>query len=85
MVRLIEEWLATTPHLRAVDILARLEEHVPSRFGKEQRRTLQRLVKNWRTNAARQLISSAEAVIRIDPPVAAPLPDNPGRTVQLAS
>ncbi len=76
---LIEEWLATTPHLRAVDILARLEEHVPGRFGKEQRRTLQRLLKNWRTNAARQLISSAEAVIRIEPSA------NAGCTVQLAS
>jgi hypothetical protein len=32
----IEEWLATAPHLSAVDILVRLGEYAPDRFGKRQ-------------------------------------------------
>jgi hypothetical protein len=67
-IALIEEWLATAPHLSAVDILVRLGEHVPDRFGKRQLRTVQRLVKKWRARAAHQLINSAEATIRIEPP-----------------
>jgi hypothetical protein len=64
----IEEWLATAPHLSAVDILVRLGECVPDRFGKRQLRTVQRLVKKWRAKAAHQLITSAEVTIRIEPP-----------------
>jgi hypothetical protein len=67
-VPLIEEWLATAPHLSAVDILARLGVHVPDRFGNRQLRTVQRLVKKWRAKAAHQLINSAEVTIRIEPP-----------------
>ena len=63
----IEEWLAAAPHLSAVDILTRLETHAPGQFGGRQRRTVQRLVKNWRSKAARQLISSAEIVLSNDP------------------
>ncbi|NEV01147.1 hypothetical protein [Bradyrhizobium uaiense] len=63
----IEEWLAAAPHLSAVDILSRLEAHAPGRFGDHQRRTVQRLVKKWRSKAARQLISSAEIALSIDP------------------
>jgi hypothetical protein len=43
----IEEWLATAPHLSAVDILIRLGEYGPDRFGKWQLRTVQRLVAPW--------------------------------------
>jgi hypothetical protein len=46
-IPLIEEWLATAPHLSALDILARLEKQVPARFGKRQLRTMQRLIKQW--------------------------------------
>jgi hypothetical protein len=63
----IEEWLATAPHLSAVDILVRLGKQAPDRFGEGQLRTAQRLVKKWRAEAAHQLINSAEAVIRIEP------------------
>jgi hypothetical protein len=62
----IEEWLATAPHLSAVDILVRLGEYVPDRFGKRQLRTVQRLVKKWRAKAAHQLISSRPVPGRTD-------------------
>jgi hypothetical protein len=65
---LIEEWLAASPHLSAVDILVRLEKQVSDRFGKGQLRTVQRLVKRWRGKAAHQLINSAELMLRIEPP-----------------
>jgi hypothetical protein len=68
-VPLIEEWLAAAPHLSAVDILVRLEKHVPNRFGEGQLRTVQRLVKTWRAKAAHQLVNSAEVMIRIEPPL----------------
>ncbi|TYO63017.1 transposase family protein [Bradyrhizobium hipponense] len=61
----IEEWLATAPHLSAVDLLSRLEAHPPGRFGGHQRRTVQRLMKNWRSKAARQLISSTEITLSV--------------------
>jgi Integrase core domain len=67
-IPIIEEWLTAVPHLSAVDLLSRLEAHAPGRFGRRQRRTLQRLVKNWRSKAARHLISSAEITLSIDPP-----------------
>ena len=64
---LIEDWLAAAPHLSAVDILVRLREHAPSRFGKGQLRTVQRVVKRWRAKTAHQLINGAEVMIRIEP------------------
>jgi Integrase core domain len=67
-IPLIEEWLATAPHLSALDILARLEKQVPARFGKRQLRTMQRLIKQWRAKAAHQLINNAEALVKIEPP-----------------
>ncbi|MBV9561683.1 MAG: transposase family protein, partial [Bradyrhizobium sp.] len=54
-IPIIEEWLSAVPHLSAVDLLSRLEAYAPGRFGGHQRRTVQRLVKNWRSKAARQL------------------------------
>jgi hypothetical protein len=44
-VPFIEEWLAAAPHLSAIDLLERLKENAPARFGKEQLRTVQRLLK----------------------------------------
>jgi hypothetical protein len=72
-IPLIEGWLATAPHLSAVDILVRLGKQVPDRFGKGQLRTVQRLVKKWRAKAAHQLINSAETMIRIEPRAVPPL------------
>jgi hypothetical protein len=64
---LIEEWLTAAPHLSAIEILSRLKGHASDRFGNSQRRTVQRLVRNWRLNAGRQLISSAEVTLTTDP------------------
>ncbi|MBR0938993.1 hypothetical protein [Bradyrhizobium jicamae] len=64
-IPIIEEWLAAAPHLSAVDLLSRLAAHAPGRFGGHQRRTVQRLVKNWRSKAARQLISSTEITLSV--------------------
>lgn len=65
-IPLIEEWLAATPHMPAVQILARLSEHAPDQFSQRQQRTVERFVKNWRAKAARHLIASTEAMIRIE-------------------
>jgi hypothetical protein len=54
-----EEWLATAPHLSAVDILVRLGECVPDRFDKRQ------LVRcnGWsRSGERKQLTSSSTAL-----------------------
>ncbi|BBC02440.1 hypothetical protein BE61_79030 [Bradyrhizobium elkanii USDA 61] len=64
-IPIIEEWLTAAPHLSAVDLLTRLQAHAPGRFGRHQRRTVQRLVKNWRSNSARQLISSTEIKLSV--------------------
>jgi len=69
----IERWLATTPHLTAVDVLNRLHETAPDEFGGKQRRTLQRFVQSWRARTAKLLIDGAEATIAIDLPSALPI------------
>lgn len=66
-IPIIEGWLAAAPHLSAVDLLSRLEAHAPGRFSGHQRRTAQRLVKNWRSKATRQLISSTEITLSVQP------------------
>ncbi|WFU80512.1 hypothetical protein QA645_39605 [Bradyrhizobium sp. CIAT3101] len=63
-IHIIEEWLAAAPQLPAVDLLSGLETHAPGRCSDHERRTVQRLVKNWRSTAARQLISSKEITHR---------------------
>lgn len=62
-VRDIETWLAAAPHLRAVDVLNRLNERTPGAFGAKQLRTLQRFVRVWRDRTAKLLIDGAEATI----------------------
>jgi hypothetical protein len=78
-IHVIEECLARAPHLSAVDILVRLGGQAPDQFGKGQLRTVQRVVKRWRSKAAHQLINSAEVTITIDAP-SAPAPALPTRT-----
>jgi hypothetical protein len=69
----------------AIDLLERPKENAPARFGKEQLRTIQRRLKTWRAKVAHQLISNAEAVIKIDLLMVAPLSSNAGRAVEYAS
>ncbi|WP_052435728.1 hypothetical protein [Bradyrhizobium japonicum] len=64
-IPIIEEWLDAAPDLSAVDLLSRLGAHAPGRFSGHQRRTAQRLVKNWRSKAARQLISGTEIPLSV--------------------
>jgi hypothetical protein len=61
-----EQWLSVEPHMPAVQILARLSEHAPGQFSRNQHRTVERFVKKWRSQAARRLIASTEEVIRIE-------------------
>jgi hypothetical protein len=63
---LIDEWLAAAAHTPAVQILARLIKYAPNQFSQKQERTVDRFVKNWRAQAARHLIASTEAVIRVE-------------------
>ena len=62
----IERWLAAEPHMPAVEILARLDKHAPGQFGRNRLRTVQRLIKNLRAKAARDLIASTEAIIGLE-------------------
>ncbi|SPP98074.1 protein of unknown function [Bradyrhizobium vignae] len=67
-LQLIEARLVVAaPHLSAIYLLSRLEAHAPGRFSGHQRRTVQRLVKNWRSKAARQLISGTEITPSFQP------------------
>jgi hypothetical protein len=54
-IHVIEECLASAPHLSAVEILVRLGGQAPDQFGKGQLRTVQRVVKKWRSKRARSL------------------------------
>jgi hypothetical protein len=53
-IPLIEEWLATAPHLSAVDILVGLGKQVPDRFGKGQLRTAQEVTSEGGSSAHQQ-------------------------------
>jgi hypothetical protein len=69
-ISVIEEWLAAEPHLRAVEILARLDGREAGSFGEKQLRTVQRLVKAWRGRTARLLIDGAETTLMLKPSAA---------------
>jgi hypothetical protein len=68
----VEAWLVAEPHLTAVEVLGRLAERAPGHFGSRQLRTVQRLVKAWRTKMAHLLIDGAGTMIMIDAPAAIP-------------
>ena len=52
-------WLQKDPDTNAKDLLAKLREAYPGRFGDAQLRTLQRRVKDWRGVMAKGLIYAA--------------------------
>ena len=66
-VAVVEGWLGAEPDLPAAAILARLAQRIPGSFGDKQLRSVQRLVKAWRANAARKLFEGPEAALRIEP------------------
>lgn len=53
---LVEEWLNQQPDATAKELFHRLQEQAPEQFTAGQLRTLQRRVKQWRTEIARQLV-----------------------------
>ncbi len=52
----VEEWLNEHPDANAKGIFLRLQAHMPDAFTPGQLRTLQRRVKQWRTEVARKLV-----------------------------
>jgi hypothetical protein len=53
---LVEEWLSQQPDATAKELFHRLQEQARNQFAAGQLRTLQRRVKQWRTEIARQLV-----------------------------
>jgi len=54
---IIEDWLVREPTLTAKELLVRLAESVPdASAGEAQRRTLQRRIKTWRAERAKDLV-----------------------------
>lgn len=56
---LIQEWLSDEPTATAKELFERLQAHMPGMFPAGQLRTLQRRVKQWRTEIARRLVLEA--------------------------
>ena len=52
-------WLQKDPDTNAKDLLAKLREAYPGRFGDAHLRTLQRRVKDWRGVMAKKLVYAA--------------------------
>ena len=52
----IQQWLKEQPDANAKDVFLRLQESMPGAFPPGQLRTLQRRVKQWRSEIARQLV-----------------------------
>lgn len=66
---LIEQWLNEKPDTTAKDLFHRLQEDSGEQFQPAQLRTLQRRVKQWRSEIVRQLVLGAtnESTIDIEP------------------
>jgi hypothetical protein len=65
----IHGWLEVEPGLSAKDVLARLRGQIPERFKATQLRTVQRAVKAWRANSAREIILGSAALLTTARPV----------------
>jgi hypothetical protein len=55
----VQEWLTDEPTATAKELFQRLQAHMPGLFTDGQLRTLQRRVKQWRTEIARRLVLGA--------------------------
>jgi hypothetical protein len=66
----VEQWLNEQPDATAKSLFHRLQAQGPEPFQPGQRRTLQRRVKQWRTEIVRQLVfaSGLETAERPDVP-----------------
>jgi hypothetical protein len=63
---LVQMWLDEQPDVNAKDLFFRLQESMPGAFPPGQLRTLQRRVKQWRSEIARQLVLGLESDLEID-------------------
>src|SRR6185295_5896742 len=57
----VQEWLSDEPTATAKELSERLQTRMPGMFPIGQLRTLQRRVKQWRTDIARRLVLGAGA------------------------
>ena len=62
----VQMWLDEQPDVNAKDLFLRLQESMPGAFPPGQLRTLQRRVKQWRSEMARQLVLGPESDLDID-------------------
>jgi hypothetical protein len=62
----VQLWLNEQPDANAKDLFIRLQESTPGTFPPGQLRTLQRRVKQWRGEIARQLVLGLASKIEID-------------------
>jgi hypothetical protein len=57
----VQQWLNEQPDVNAQELFFRLQESMPGAFPPGQLRTLQRRVKQWRSEIARQLVLGLES------------------------
>jgi hypothetical protein len=62
----VQQWLNEQPDANAKDLFYRLQETMPGAFAPGQLRTLQRRVKQWRSEVARQLVFGLECEAQMD-------------------
>ncbi len=62
----VQQWLNEQPDANAKDLFLRLQESMPGTFPPGQLRTLQRRVKQWRSEIARQLVLGVESEAAVD-------------------
>ena len=62
----VEQWLNEQPNANAKDLFLRSQEIMPGAFPPGQLRTLQRRVKQWRSEIARQLVFGLESEAEMD-------------------
>ena len=63
----VQQWLNEQPDANAKELFLRLQESMAGTFAPGQLRTLQRRVKQWRTEIARQLVLGLESGSASDP------------------
>jgi hypothetical protein len=63
----VESWLAVRPNSTARELLTRLANQLPELYPTgAQLRILQRRVKDWRAQRARELVFAASSAVRAD-------------------
>jgi hypothetical protein len=63
---LVQMWLDEQSDVNAKDLFLRLQDSMPGAFPLGQLRTLQRRVKQWCSEMARQLVLGVESELEID-------------------